>query len=332
MTKSTEKLTNAELHQIIGSHEKGWAMIVPINYGYLAAKELLAVRGERQAGTSKIIEIAAELARGNLLGALWEEAEKSKNIRTERLQRLLENAGEAMKFWATQLKQTCERTGHPLLAVPQTDHLKRAINLAEEVRELAYRISSDELAPPAPAVPDDYFASLVAKARLSADKAMRKHPQPNYVLLKVAEEAGEVIQAGVHFAENRMDWNHVEGEIVQLMAMLIRLVTEGDQVNGIAPPDSCRAAIQENTPKAALSMAPAVNIGNMENTSGWIACRERMPTDETTVLVRNDEGVVWIADVDHGGQFYPDEFPVAKMSAGEITLWMPIPAAPTSSK
>lgn len=82
----------------------------------------------------------------------------------------------------------------------------------------------------------DYFASLVAMARVSADKAMRKFPQPNYVLLKVAEEAGEVVQAGVHYAEKRMEWKQVEGEIVQLLAMLIRLVTEGDQINGITPP------------------------------------------------------------------------------------------------
>lgn len=91
---------------------------------------------------------------------------------------------------------------------------------------------------------NDYFASLVAMARISADKAIRKFPQPNYVLLKVAEEAGEVVQAGVHYAENRMEWGQVEGEIVQLLAMLIRLVTEGDQVNGITPPASCCAGIK----------------------------------------------------------------------------------------
>ncbi|EOE3542677.1 TPA: ead/Ea22-like family protein [Klebsiella pneumoniae] len=91
---------------------------------------------------------------------------------------------------------------------------------------------------------NDYFASLVAMARVSADKAIRKFPQPNYVLLKVAEEAGEVVQAGVHYAENRMEWGQVEGEIVQLLAMLIRLVTEGDQVNGITPPASCCAGIK----------------------------------------------------------------------------------------
>lgn len=183
-------------------------------------------------------------------------------------------------------------------------------------------------APPAPAVPDDYFASLVAKARLSADKAMRKHPQPNYVLLKVAEEAGDVIQAGVHFAENRMDWNHVEGEIVQLMAMLIRLVTEGDQVNGITPPDSCRAAIQENTPKAALSMAPAVNIGNMENTSGWIACSDRLPTEGGRYLAwveeQNSLGLSCYAD---NVAWHDDA--VGFRATGAVNFWMPLPAAPT---
>ncbi|WP_447314958.1 hypothetical protein [Klebsiella michiganensis] len=91
---------------------------------------------------------------------------------------------------------------------------------------------------------NDYFSSLVALARVSADKAMKKFPQPNYVLLKVAEEAGEVVQAGVHYAENRMEWKQVEGEIVQLLAMLIRLVTEGDQINGVTPPASCAAGIK----------------------------------------------------------------------------------------
>ena len=96
-------------------------------------------------------------------------------------------------------------------------------------------------APVSTVVPDDYFASLVSKARPAAEKAMRKFPQPNYVLLKVAEEAGEVVQAGVHYAERRMSWEQVEGEIVQLLAMLIRLVTEGDQINGVTPPEHARA-------------------------------------------------------------------------------------------
>ena len=113
------------------------------------------------------------------------------------------------------------------------DHLKSNLEAAERrIAELEARSTLQV----------DYFASLISMARLSADKAMRKFPQPNYVLLKVAEEAGEVVQAGVHYAENRMTWNEVEGEIVQLLAMLIRLVTEGDQINGVTPPQSVRVA------------------------------------------------------------------------------------------
>ncbi|EPX2056796.1 hypothetical protein ACWXMO_003584 [Klebsiella pneumoniae] len=111
--------------------------------------------------------------------------------------------------------------------------------------ELQYRRKSSDLESRTVTAPqNDYFASLVALARVSADKAMKKFPQPNYVLLKVAEEAGEVVQAGVHYAENRMEWKQVEGEIVQLLAMLIRLVTEGDQINGVTPPASCAAGIK----------------------------------------------------------------------------------------
>lgn len=135
-----------------------------------------------------------------------------------------ENA--AMKLWASQSVELwdagCDMDGH--------------------MRDVPRTASTDAILASlrAEGVVDDYFGALVAKARASAEKAMRKFPQPNYVLLKVAEEAGEVVQAGVHYAENRMAWEQVEGEIIQLLAMLIRLVTEGDQINGITPPDSAQ--------------------------------------------------------------------------------------------
>jgi hypothetical protein len=82
----------------------------------------------------------------------------------------------------------------------------------------------------------DYFATLVTRARAAAAKAMVRYPQPNYVSLKIAEEAGEVVRGAVHYCEKRMEWAEVEGEIVQLLAMLIRFVTEGDQIIGAIPP------------------------------------------------------------------------------------------------
>lgn len=82
----------------------------------------------------------------------------------------------------------------------------------------------------------DYFDTLTTKARQAAEKAMIKFPQPNYVALKIAEEAGEVVRGCVHYAEGRLSWEDVEGEIIQLMAMLYRLINEGDEVNGVLPP------------------------------------------------------------------------------------------------
>lgn len=83
---------------------------------------------------------------------------------------------------------------------------------------------------------DDYLANIAVDAMDAADKAKRKFPQPNYTALKVAEEAGEVIKAAVHYAEGRDTWEHVEAEAIQAIAMIFRLLTEGDQRNGIIPP------------------------------------------------------------------------------------------------
>lgn len=75
---------------------------------------------------------------------------------------------------------------------------------------------------------------------------MRRFPQPNYVLNKVAEESGEVIKAVIHYTEGREEWSNVEDEIIDNLAMLLRLVTEGDQVIGFTPPDPYRAALPAN--------------------------------------------------------------------------------------
>ncbi|MES2845625.1 MAG: hypothetical protein V4747_11400 [Pseudomonadota bacterium] len=90
---------------------------------------------------------------------------------------------------------------------------------------------------PAPAVDvAAYIQSIFARAEAAREKAQRKFPQPNYVALKVAEEAGEVVRAAVHFAEGRLPWEDLEAEAVQTIAMIMRLLVEGDEVNGIIPP------------------------------------------------------------------------------------------------
>ncbi len=86
-----------------------------------------------------------------------------------------------------------------------------------------------------PADPLKGFDILVTEAKLEAFYAMRRFPQPNYVISKVAEEAGEVVKAAIHCAEKRETAEIVAGEMKQLIAMLIRLWVEGDQVHGLPP-------------------------------------------------------------------------------------------------
>ena len=79
------------------------------------------------------------------------------------------------------------------------------------------------------------FSILVTEAMDEAEMAMRKFPQPNYVISKVAEEAGEVVKAAIHCSEGRETKENLRGEMKQTIAMLYRLWVEGDQVHGLSP-------------------------------------------------------------------------------------------------
>lgn len=60
----------------------------------------------------------------------------------------------------------------------------------------------------------------------------------------MAEESGEVIKAVIHYTEGREQWSNVESEIIDNLAMLLRLVTEGDQVIGFTPPHGFQPCIK----------------------------------------------------------------------------------------
>ena len=84
--------------------------------------------------------------------------------------------------------------------------------------------------------PDELgFNGLVFAAKIEAIKAMKKFPQPNYVISKFAEESGEVVKAAIHCAEGRETKENVLGEMKQAIAMLYRLYVEGDEVHGLKP-------------------------------------------------------------------------------------------------
>ncbi|MCP1440477.1 hypothetical protein J3D56_003913 [Erwinia persicina] len=162
--------------------------------------------------------------------------------------------GERLRCWF--LKHKCDKqevSPRPAVLPPEKglgeefkayDWAKRALARAKVEGYNECRADALELGCP-PQVAPDYFAGIVTSAVEAAQKAMVKFPQPNYVLLKVAEEAGEVVQAGVHYAEGRETWAALEGEVVQTIAMLYRLITEGDHVNGVIPPKVAGGEIAE---------------------------------------------------------------------------------------
>jgi hypothetical protein len=86
------------------------------------------------------------------------------------------------------------------------------------------------------------FLVLVDTAISEAIRAMQKFPQPNYVISKVAEEAGEVVKAAIHCAEGRETPENVVAEMRQTIAMLFRLYAEGDGVHGLPPVSGIRKA------------------------------------------------------------------------------------------
>ena len=77
--------------------------------------------------------------------------------------------------------------------------------------------------------------SLFKAAIDEADTASNKYPQPNFIALKIAEEAGEVVRECVKVAQGTGTYENLALEMVQNIAMLIRLWEEGDEINGILP-------------------------------------------------------------------------------------------------
>lgn len=71
-------------------------------------------------------------------------------------------------------------------------------------------------------------------------------------------------------------------------------------------------------------------LNSPETPDGWVACAERMPAEGDTVLVCQEGGIVYCAEME-GGVLYPDEFPRVPAQGREITHWMPLPAPPAAT-
>lgn len=120
----------------------------------------------------------------------------------------------------------------PMVMLPEVRLIRADIARAE--LEAAVAAERERMGPIADILPD---------AVIAAEKAMLKFPQPNYVISKWAEETGEVTKDLIHVAEGRQTFEKLRGEIVQSLAMLHRLLVEGDQIHGLPP---IAPALQEN--------------------------------------------------------------------------------------
>jgi len=125
--------------------------------------------------------------------------------------------------------------GYRAASVPPMIREAFANEKAKEAAEHALAaVSISATLTPAKLTPfEDSFIELMLDGMAEADRAIRKSPQPNYVISKIAEEAGEVVKAAIHCAEGRETAANVRAEMRQLIAMLYRLWAEGDQVHGL---------------------------------------------------------------------------------------------------
>lgn len=81
--------------------------------------------------------------------------------------------------------------------------------------------------------PEDSFHKLCIAACLEANRARGLFPKPDHLTLALAEEAGAVTKAVLDHRHGKYDLAAVRKEIVQTMAMCLRLATEGDPTVGL---------------------------------------------------------------------------------------------------
>ncbi len=108
------------------------------------------------------------------------------------------------------------------------------------------------------------------------------------------------------------------GELLEAMEEIIRISDRDHEAW-----DKAKAAI--SACRAAMLAQPV--SGGYKLPESWISSDERMPKDGDVVLVFEEGGIIFCAEVDNG-EFYPDEFPLVPTRGKEITHWMPLPAAP----
>lgn len=113
----------------------------------------------------------------------------------------------------------------------------------------------------------------------------------------------------------------VPEEMTGGIAMSKYKVKKSNYVQWVKGWNACRAAM------LAQSVSSGYKLNSPEIPDGWVACSERMPEEGNVVLVCQEGGIIYCAEM-QDGEIYPDEFPRVPSEGREITYWMPLPAAP----
>ena len=114
-----------------------------------------------------------------------------------------------------------------------------------------------------------------------------------------------------------------EGVVVRLEQVMAALALVGVKYERRG--DDCRAAM------LAQPVSGGYTLNYPEIPDGWVSCEERMPEEGDVVLVCQEGGIIYCAEM-QDGELYPDEFPRVPSEGREITHWMPLPAAPEVSR
>ncbi len=77
--------------------------------------------------------------------------------------------------------------------------------------------------------------NLLTAAQLETARARTLFPDPAHLLHALTEEHGEVVKAALNLYEGKGTYEELDKEIVQLIAMCIRLHEEGDPAINLDP-------------------------------------------------------------------------------------------------
>ncbi|ULF54067.1 DUF551 domain-containing protein [Serratia marcescens] len=270
----------------------------------------LANREAQPVGRAEITKIASELVRGDYLSKLWTEAEKSRHVDTHRLQNLLDELHDVMKVKAiaiTRLLTTPPAPANAQIAGYFVRHRSAWDRpskwrlwtecSAEDYAEFCKIIASGD------ADAGRFYEARILYDAPPAPAGPDKPRLPPHVyrdLLDMLQEAA-IAYGGTQQLRAQLSSAlsiHVQPDHPHTRAaMLAQPVSSGYKLNSPVIPD------------------------------GWVACSEQMPEEGDVVLVCQEGGIIYCAEM-QDGELYPDEFPRVPSEGREITHWMPLPAAP----